>query len=70
MNTFTCPIPIPTRKGRGGKVVGGPPLAGWDSVWYLGKNIEQVIFTGVAWLSSVRIVSSQVNSANGRNPYS
>jgi hypothetical protein len=25
--------------------------------------------TGVAWLSSVRIVKSEVSSANGRNPY-
>jgi len=25
--------------------------------------------TGVAWLSSVRIVRTEVNSANGRNPY-
>jgi len=24
--------------------------------------------TGVAWLSSVRIVRSEVNSTNGRNP--
>ena len=25
-------------------------------------------YTGVAWLSSARVVKCQVNSANGRNP--
>ena len=30
---------------------------------------KQIIVTGVAWLSSVRIVRSKVNSANERNPY-
>ena len=34
------------------------------------NNSITIIITGVAWLSSVRIVSSEVNSTNGRNPYS
>ena len=32
------------------------------------KLIEYGLHTGVAWLSSVRIVKSEVKSANGRNP--
>jgi len=37
---------------------------------YLIKNevFLNASVTGVAWLSSVRIVRSEVNSANGRNP--
>jgi len=30
--------------------------------------LKSTSITGVAWLSSVRIVRSEVNSTNGRNP--
>jgi len=33
------------------------------------RNNYYYSFTGVAWLSSVRIVRCLVNSANERNPY-
>ena len=36
----------------------------------IAENINILLNTGVAWLSSVRIVKYQVNSTNGRNPYS
>ena len=32
-------------------------------------NTEKCLNTGVAWLSSVRFVRSEVNSANGQNPF-
>ena len=48
---------------------------GWDRVAKgqgTGKNelVITVVITGVAWLSSVRIVRVEVDSINGRKPYS
>ena len=38
-------------------------------VFYTKLEIKLILNTGVAWLSSVRFVKSQVKSVNGRNPY-